>query len=602
MSKNKLKTTLETQEINGVTLTVNSNGSISLSGTASAGINVTVGTYTATKTETLIVSGGLSSSVYVMFNSVRSSSDATVSVKKGTSYPYTLWIGQGAVVDDLTVYPMLREDGTDSIWTPYGAETGKVNVARRVDSVEKSQSYNGYAAVRVIAGTDDDNNELVYEAGDTTGRTLEVSNPFGTQEMAENILTLVRGYQYQPLTASGAMLNPAAELGDGISVNNVYSGIFKRSTTFNYLMKADVEAPYESEVDHEYAYETKENREYSRFKASTKTSLKITSEAITALAEKTTEDLTKLSSELSQTAESIKATVTEITDTKLDKTGGDSSFSWELTATGFYLKNGSTEVFKATKDGIEVTGKGTFSGKITATSGYIGNGSSGFTIGNKAIYNGKTSLTDTNTGVYIGTDGIALGNNAFKVTSAGAVTATNLIISGGSINIGNGKFVVDSSGNLTANSGTFLGNVRADRISWGNNTGGYMSGGGISGSSIAPAKMDSDGQYGISGGSYFNKMEIQKHTADWVCANHIICYSGGSISGMHYGSWQDSYGTTKYPYFNYKTLVTGVTASLSTSTYQYYFQTTNGNVAAYAVTGKSVGISKSTTSANFLVG
>lgn len=63
-------------------------------------------------------------------------------------------------------------------------------------------------------------------------------------------------------------------------------------------------------------------------------------------------------------------------------------------------------------------------GKITAKSGYIGNGSSGFTIGNTAIYNGMTSLSDTtHNGIYEGTDGIALGKGNFKVTSAGALTA-----------------------------------------------------------------------------------------------------------------------------------------------------------------------------------
>ncbi len=52
-----------------------------------------------------------------------------------------------------------------------------------------------------------------------------------------------------------------------------------------------------------------------------------------------------------------------------------------------------------------------------------------WTITSTAYYNGKTSLTDSNDGVYLGTDGIALGaDNKFKVTSAGALNSTSGII------------------------------------------------------------------------------------------------------------------------------------------------------------------------------
>ena len=45
----------------------------------------------------------------------------------------------------------------------------------------------------------------------------------------------------------------------------------------------------------------------------------------------------------------------------------------------------------------------------------------GFTITDKSIQNGKTSFNDTSDGVYIGTDGIGLGNGKFYVTSAGTL-------------------------------------------------------------------------------------------------------------------------------------------------------------------------------------
>jgi hypothetical protein len=80
-------------------------------------------------------------------------------------------------------------------------------------------------------------------------------------------------------------------------------------------------------------------------------------------------------------------------------------------------------------------------GSITATSGYIGNGSSGFTIKNTAICNGRSDLSGSlpegspaGNGVYVGTSGISLGTSdkgpLFKVTSAGVLTAKSATITG----------------------------------------------------------------------------------------------------------------------------------------------------------------------------
>ena len=73
-----------------------------------------------------------------------------------------------------------------------------------------------------------------------------------------------------------------------------------------------------------------------------------------------------------------------------------------------------------------------FSGTLQAPGGNIG----GFTISTSAIYKSKTSYSSSTSGVYIGTDGIGLGAGTFYVTSAGAVTASNVKITGGSIALG----------------------------------------------------------------------------------------------------------------------------------------------------------------------
>jgi len=121
--------------------------------------------------------------------------------------------------------------------------------------------------------------------------------------------------------------------------------------------------------------------------------------------------------------------------------------------TGLYLGTdglalGASSVFKVTSAGALTATSATITGAITAESGFIGTAASGFTLTSAYFTSNasKTSYTDTDSGVYVGTDGIALGTGQFKVSAAGALTATS----------------VDVSGEINASSGTFTGNVNVD--------------------------------------------------------------------------------------------------------------------------------------------
>lgn len=116
------------------------------------------------------------------------------------------------------------------------------------------------------------------------------------------------------------------------------------------------------------------------------------------------------------------------------------SFDGDVNITGGSL-NINNGVFSVDKDGNMVANAATIKGNITATSGYIGNESSGFTISSAAIYNGIASMSSSATsGIYVGVDGIKLGNE-FKVTSGGDLTAST-----GQI----GKFYIHSGSLLTS--------------------------------------------------------------------------------------------------------------------------------------------------------
>lgn len=360
-------------------------------------------------------------------------------------------------------------------------QTVGVNVAKRANDVNISPQFDGYSAVRIYVGTDKDGNDIVYEAGNVNGRVLEIQNPFGTQEMANNILSDIRGYQYQPLSANNALLDPSSEMGDGVTVNGVYTGIYVCSTQFGRLMASNVSAPADEEIAHEYSVESaSSDKEFTRFVKSTKASIALTSQeiraeasraideegtlrasikinadeisseitrakgvegelssSITQTSESISSEITRaqnaeyeLSSQITQTASDISARVSDVEKDKLNNTCTNSSFGWSLTASGFYLNsNDNTRIFEANSSGIKISGNADITGKITATSGYIGNGANGFQINDTSITNGKASLDDNCNGVYIGTDGISLGRN-FKVNSSGEVTASSLKLYG----------------------------------------------------------------------------------------------------------------------------------------------------------------------------
>ena len=302
------------------------------------------------------------------------------------------------------------------------------------ESVFIGRSAKGYTSTpelpkytKVRINVDDDS---CYEAG-TGDNVLELDCPWGSQQMANDILESIGEFVYRPYDTEWAKLDPAAELGDGVTINGVFSGIYVNETNFSTLMAARIAAPQENAVDHEYPYKSPTDRKTTRQFAETRASLRVNAASIQAEVTAREASETEMRAALELHAQEIAARVTQ--------TGGNSaSFGWSLTADGFVLESSGQEVFRATKDGVDITGK------ITATSGFIGSKNKGFAITENALYNALSSLYGTVNGVYIGTDGIALGG---------------------------GKFRVNSNGQLYATDGTFTGNVYANRIQTGGDAG-----------------------------------------------------------------------------------------------------------------------------------
>lgn len=145
--------------------------------------------------------------------------------------------------------------------------SGKTFVGNRASSLKESDKLQPYTKVTVTDGTNS------YSSGTDTGRELLVEVPVlpngDGASLAANILASVSGYQYRPYEADSALLDPAAELGDGITVGGVYGGIHAKTTTFSRLFRANVSAPAEEEIDSEYPYLSAQERDAVRQKKQT---------------------------------------------------------------------------------------------------------------------------------------------------------------------------------------------------------------------------------------------------------------------------------------------------------------------------------------------
>lgn len=134
-----------------------------------------------------------------------------------------------------------------------------------------------FQVTRVNLNVDSDH---YYTAGDDTGRAIEVTCPWGSQEMANSILASVSGKTYQPYTATDALLDPAAEIGDAVTLGGYYSVIADISTSFDRASAPTISAPGSDEIDDEYPYESRERRETNRQLAQTRSLISKTSEEI----------------------------------------------------------------------------------------------------------------------------------------------------------------------------------------------------------------------------------------------------------------------------------------------------------------------------------
>lgn len=127
----------------------------------------------------------------------------------------------------------------------------KVFLGRQMAQLDASPPLE--AVSKVVLMVDADN---AYVAGNDVGRTVEVTCPYGTQAMANNILADLQSYTYTPIQAQDSLLDPAAELGDGLTLGGVYTVLAQVETQWDALMASNAGAPGQAEQESEYSYQS----------------------------------------------------------------------------------------------------------------------------------------------------------------------------------------------------------------------------------------------------------------------------------------------------------------------------------------------------------
>lgn len=281
----------------------------------------------------------------------------------------------------------------------------------------------------------------MYFAGSDDGYVMTIDCPYGTQEMANDLLAKAKGFEYQGFTAEQVILPPETELGDGVTVAGIYGMIARRSFKFTPGMTSNIEAPRELEVQHEYKYSSPQQRKTERQIAETRSTF------------------TKTAEEIELKIEGIDGKYTSLKTTIDGVTVSDASGTTKI-------KGSSIETSTLYVDAAHISGKLT-ADQIQASSIYVGDLADGSSYATKtyvqnnaglsesevnsaiATYIDETSITaETLRGRYI--DLLASNNSAVGSIEI-AYTTTGI---GLGISTQYGGIQIQSAGNLFLSSGT----------------------------------------------------------------------------------------------------------------------------------------------------
>lgn len=133
----------------------------------------------------------------------------------------------------------------------------KFYVGQDITSFSDNGEYHAISKVTLVI-----DDETSVTAGDNTGIEIQAECPFATQQMANAILNSIKGYRYRAYSAEASNIDPSFELGDGVTVSDIYSVISRIDDSGNGY--PSISAPGESELQEEYPVVGPTTQEFNR--------------------------------------------------------------------------------------------------------------------------------------------------------------------------------------------------------------------------------------------------------------------------------------------------------------------------------------------------
>ena len=247
----------------------------------------------------------------------------------------------------------------------------------------------------------DENGDVVGVSGSDTGRTLTALQPDGTNAMAAAILAKVSGYKHIGYEGRKALLDPAVEIGDAVTVDGLYVPLIALDMTFDPLLAPDISAPDADEIDDEYPYKSPTQRQIERNMAKTRSLITKTSEEIDLRVEGISGDVSSLRVSLGNVQSEVSgkidgSTAQSLIDQSINKI--ELSVSSGSGGSTFTLKAGSTELSTNTLDlhvnAVNIDGTLKAS-QIQTGSIYVGDLADGSKYATKTYVNDNAGLNQT---------------------------------------------------------------------------------------------------------------------------------------------------------------------------------------------------------------
>ena len=166
----------------------------------------------------------------------------------------------------------------------------EVDIQTNVSNFTLSKKYEAFGQVVFNFESDDGStvSALYPDVDKPNGPVIEtkmlgMTNSGYATTIAQNVYNTIKTYLYSPYKASDAILDPAMELGDGLTINGLYTVIAVLDETCDGLYSANIEAPSYEETDYEFVYQTKSDKNLERKLAKSTASMKIGIDSITQM-------------------------------------------------------------------------------------------------------------------------------------------------------------------------------------------------------------------------------------------------------------------------------------------------------------------------------